>query len=166
MNSTRFCPLSALHYVQALTHRRGRAAGRCAMDATAHERPAKRARVVDESTSARVESSAAVHSLDRDVTAYARTAPLAVGRPKLLTSFSYSPARELLLGPRADEALSHYRTPPLGADLNRGLDRCVWRDETEVEGLDALLDWSVSSVHDRAEGSVQPDRPALVTARR
>ena len=124
------------------------------MDASAHERPSKRARIDDEPREtkrrARVEESA-VHSLT-GAAGYA-SSPLAVGRPKLLTSFAYSPARELLLGPRASEALSHYRPPPLGADLNRGLGDCVWRDENEVEGLDALLDWCVALARDGAEGS-------------
>ena len=114
---------------------------------SASERPAKRARLhVDADANAKRAQSdddaepSAVHShaLD-DVAAYAGS-PLAFSRPKMLTSFSFSTSREVLLGPRAEESRSHYRPPPLGADLNRGFDDCVWRDETDVEGLDALLE--------------------------
>ena len=60
--------------------------------------------------------------------------------PTPLTSFSYSPARELLTGERRDEAMAEYWEPELGADLNRGFEHCSWRDGTVDEGLDGLLD--------------------------
>ncbi|GAA5864828.1 hypothetical protein JCM8547_009244 [Rhodosporidiobolus lusitaniae] len=61
--------------------------------------------------------------------------------PFHLTSFSYSPERELLLDQqRKDEALSVYRIPPQGCDLNQGFEQATWRDSSVDEGLDALLD--------------------------
>lgn len=62
-------------------------------------------------------------------------------QPTHLTSFSYSPTRELLVDDeRKDEALAFYREPTLGVDLNLGLEHCTWRDGLVDEGLDALLD--------------------------
>lgn len=62
-------------------------------------------------------------------------------QPLHLTSFSYSPTRQLLLDSHnRDDSLSYYREPRLGSDLNVGFDRAVWRDGTVDEGLDALLD--------------------------
>ncbi|KAL8276920.1 hypothetical protein RQP46_010648 [Phenoliferia psychrophenolica] len=66
--------------------------------------------------------------------------PTAFQLPLHLTSFSYSPTRELLVGQRKDEAIAHYTEPPLGADLNLGYEDCTWRDDSTDEGLDALLD--------------------------
>lgn len=66
--------------------------------------------------------------------------PTAFQLPLHLTSFSYSPARELLVGKRKDDAIAHYSEPQLGADLNHGYDDCTWRDDSTDEGLDALLD--------------------------
>ncbi|GAA5933211.1 hypothetical protein JCM10213_001222 [Rhodosporidiobolus nylandii] len=61
--------------------------------------------------------------------------------PFHLTSFSYSPTRELLVDrKRRDEALAVYREPRLGSDLNHGFERATWRDGSVDEGLDALLD--------------------------
>jgi RAT1-interacting protein len=66
--------------------------------------------------------------------------PTPVGLPTQLTSFSYSPTRELLLDDgRQDEALQHYKAPPMGADLNRGFEECEWGEGRPDEGLDALL---------------------------
>jgi len=66
--------------------------------------------------------------------------PTQVGLPTHLTSFSYSPTRQLLLNPQnQDDALQHYMPPPMGADLNRGFDSCVWGDGRPDESLDALL---------------------------
>ena len=66
--------------------------------------------------------------------------PTPVGLPTQLTSFSYSPRRELLLDERRrDEALQHYRAPGMGADLNWGFEGCEWGEERMDEGLDALL---------------------------
>jgi len=65
-------------------------------------------------------------------------------QPFHLASFSYSPARELLLDDeRKDDALAYYHEPRLGSDLNVGFKRAVWRDGSVDEGLDALLDWCV-----------------------
>ncbi|KAK4701024.1 RAT1-interacting protein, partial [Phenoliferia sp. Uapishka_3] len=66
--------------------------------------------------------------------------PTAFQLPLHLTSFSYSPTRDLLVGKRKDEAIAHYSEPPLGADLNLGYQDCTWREDTTDEGLDALLD--------------------------
>ncbi|GAA6028825.1 hypothetical protein JCM8097_007413 [Rhodosporidiobolus ruineniae] len=61
--------------------------------------------------------------------------------PLHLTSFSYSPTRELLLDQqRKDEALAVYREPRMGSDLNYGFEQATWRDGSVDEGLDALLD--------------------------
>lgn len=60
--------------------------------------------------------------------------------PQHLTSFSYSPDREVLTGERRDEALTEYSEPELGVDLNRGFEECRWRNGTVDEGLDGLLD--------------------------
>lgn len=60
--------------------------------------------------------------------------------PLHLTSFSYSPTRELLVGQRKDEAIAQYTEPHLGVDLNHGYEDCTWRDDSVDEGLDALLD--------------------------
>lgn len=61
--------------------------------------------------------------------------------PTHLTSFSYSPTRELLLGKdRRDESLAIYKEPRMGSDLNRGFEQAVWRDGSVDEGLDSLLD--------------------------
>ncbi|GAA5894738.1 hypothetical protein JCM5296_002269 [Sporobolomyces johnsonii] len=61
--------------------------------------------------------------------------------PFHLTSFSYSPTRELLLDHKTrDDSLALYREPRLGSDLNRGFEQAVWRDGSVDEGLDALLD--------------------------
>ncbi|GAA5922870.1 hypothetical protein JCM3775_006164 [Rhodotorula graminis] len=62
-------------------------------------------------------------------------------QPFHLASFSYSPARELLLDDdRKDDALAYYHEPRLGSDLNVGFESAVWRDGSVDEGLDALLD--------------------------
>ncbi|BGP41226.1 decapping endonuclease targeting mRNA [Rhodotorula kratochvilovae] len=69
------------------------------------------------------------------------SASTAFQQPFHLTSFSYSPTRELLLDDeRKDDALAYYHEPRLGSDLNFGFERAVWRDGTVDEGLDALLD--------------------------
>ncbi|ORY84632.1 RAI1 like PD-XK nuclease-domain-containing protein [Leucosporidium creatinivorum] len=61
--------------------------------------------------------------------------------PLHLTSFSYGPNRELLLGEEErDQALQVYSEPALGCDLNEGFEEAVWRDGGTDEGLDALLD--------------------------
>lgn len=61
--------------------------------------------------------------------------------PTHLTSFSYSPTRELLLdNDRRDESLAIYKEPRMGSDLNRGFEQAVWRDGSVDEGLDSLLD--------------------------
>ncbi|GAA5926765.1 uncharacterized protein JCM15063_000364 [Sporobolomyces koalae] len=61
--------------------------------------------------------------------------------PTHLTSFSYSPTRELLLNDdRKDESIALYREPRLGSNLNQGFHEAVWRDGTVDEGLDSLLD--------------------------
>ncbi|GAA5827356.1 hypothetical protein JCM11251_003779 [Rhodosporidiobolus azoricus] len=66
---------------------------------------------------------------------------IAFQQPFHLTSFSYSPTRELLLErERKDEALAVYREPRMGSDLNRGFEEAVWRKGEVDEGLDALLD--------------------------
>lgn len=68
-----------------------------------------------------------------------------VGLPTHLTSFSYSPERDLLLDThRQDEALQHYRPPIMGADLNRGFESCEWGKGRPDEGLDGLLRRSVA----------------------
>lgn len=70
-----------------------------------------------------------------------RSRPTAFQQPLHLTSFSYSPTRQLLLDQqRRDEALAVYRPPRMGVDLNTGLDECTWRDGSVDEGLDALLE--------------------------
>ncbi|GAA5952093.1 hypothetical protein JCM21900_006248 [Sporobolomyces salmonicolor] len=61
--------------------------------------------------------------------------------PFHLTSFSYSPTRELLLDRETrDDSIALYREPRLGSDLNRGFEQAVWREGSVDEGLDALLD--------------------------
>ncbi|CDR39788.1 RHTO0S04e09472g1_1 [Rhodotorula toruloides] len=61
--------------------------------------------------------------------------------PHHLTSFSYSPTRELLLDPsNKDDALAWYREPRMGSDLNKGFGEAVWRNGVVDEGLDALVD--------------------------
>ena len=61
--------------------------------------------------------------------------------PLHLTSFSYSPTRQLLLDrPRRDDAMAWYTEPALGVDLNTGYEQCEWREDGEDEGLDSLLD--------------------------
>ncbi|BGP33246.1 decapping endonuclease targeting mRNA [Rhodotorula toruloides] len=61
--------------------------------------------------------------------------------PHHLTSFSYSPTRELLLDPsNKDDALVWYREPRMGSDLNKGFGEAFWRDGGVDEGLDALVD--------------------------
>lgn len=70
-----------------------------------------------------------------------RRTPTAFQQPLPLTSFSYSPRRELLTQPHErDASLSYYRDPQPGADLNVGYEEAVWRDGTVDEGLDALLE--------------------------
>ncbi|GJN90006.1 hypothetical protein Rhopal_003001-T1 [Rhodotorula paludigena] len=72
---------------------------------------------------------------------YLSAGPTPFQLPFHLTSFSYSPSRELLLDDaRKDEALAYYREPPLGSDLNYGFEQAVWRDGSVDEGLDALLE--------------------------
>ncbi|GAA5867011.1 hypothetical protein JCM3774_003755 [Rhodotorula dairenensis] len=67
--------------------------------------------------------------------------PTPFQQPVHLTSFSYSPQRQLLLDdPERDSALTYYREPKLGSDLNRGFEQHVYRDGTVDEGLDALLE--------------------------
>lgn len=67
--------------------------------------------------------------------------PTAFQQPSHLASFSYSPARDLLLDDaHRDDALAFYREPRIGSDLNWGFERAVWRDGSVDEGLDALLD--------------------------
>jgi hypothetical protein len=66
--------------------------------------------------------------------------PTRFQQPLHLTSFSYSPTRQLLLGDEdKDSSLSYYRPPRIGSDLNKGFEAAVWRDGTVDEGLDALL---------------------------
>lgn len=66
--------------------------------------------------------------------------PTPFQQPLHLTSFSYSPTRQLLLtDDDKDSSLSYYRQPKLGSDLNKGFEAAVWRDGTVDEGLDALL---------------------------
>lgn len=79
--------------------------------------------------------------------------PTAFEQPQHLSSFSYSPARELLLpsSGRADEALRIYAEPPLGANLNRGIAEAVMRKEGVAEGLDSLLAWWVRLAVFRAQ---------------
>ncbi|GAA5920289.1 hypothetical protein JCM1841_003025 [Sporobolomyces salmonicolor] len=61
--------------------------------------------------------------------------------PFHLTSFSYSPTRELLLDRETrDDSIALYREPRLGSDLNKGFEQAVWREGSVDEGLDALLD--------------------------
>ncbi|KAK4335761.1 Decapping nuclease, partial [Rhodotorula toruloides] len=61
--------------------------------------------------------------------------------PHHLTSFSYSPSRDLLLDPsNKDDALVWYCEPRVGSDLHRGFGEAVWRDGGVDEGLDALVD--------------------------
>ena len=71
---------------------------------------------------------------------YASRPPVPFQQPALMTTFSYSPSRELLLrsSDRHNEALRFYRQPVPGSDLNFGFERCIFREE-KVEGLDALL---------------------------
>jgi RAT1-interacting protein len=77
---------------------------------------------------------------------YLSTPPPAFQLPLHLTSFSYSPTRQLLLDAHnKDDALAWYREPRMGSDLNRGSDQAVWRDASVDEGLDALLDTCVCS---------------------
>lgn len=67
-------------------------------------------------------------------------------QPQHLITFSYTGTRKLLLpsSGRQDESLRFYKEPTLGADLRRGYNDCVWRDESIVEGLDSLLEWHAS----------------------
>lgn len=66
--------------------------------------------------------------------------PTRFQQPLHLTSFSYSPTRQLLLKDEdKDSSLSYYRRPRVGSDLNKGFEQAVWRDGTVDEGLDALL---------------------------
>ena len=69
-----------------------------------------------------------------------KTAPT-FSLPAAITSFSYTPERELLLASsgRQDEALKYYKPPPVGCDLKTGYERCVWRPEGVLEGIDSLL---------------------------
>ncbi|BGP25699.1 decapping endonuclease targeting mRNA [Rhodotorula toruloides] len=72
---------------------------------------------------------------------YLTSPPPTFQLPLHLTSFSYSPSRQLLLDPQnKDDALAWYREPRMGSDLNRGFREAVWRDGGVDEGLDALLD--------------------------
>ncbi|GAA5987321.1 hypothetical protein JCM10908_001908 [Rhodotorula pacifica] len=72
---------------------------------------------------------------------YSSLPPPAFQQPLHLTSFSYSPTRQLLLSDKEkDSSLSYYREPRLGSDLNRGFEHVVWRDGSVDEGLDALLE--------------------------
>ncbi|GAA5948851.1 hypothetical protein JCM3765_003926 [Sporobolomyces pararoseus] len=75
--------------------------------------------------------------------------------PKHLTSFSYSPTRELLLDQdRKDESLAIYREPQIGSDLNRGFEQATWRDGSIDEGLDSLLDTLAAYAESDPTGAV------------
>ncbi|GAA5884751.1 hypothetical protein JCM16303_005259 [Sporobolomyces ruberrimus] len=75
--------------------------------------------------------------------------------PKHLTSFSYSPTRELLLDEaRRDESLAIYKEPEIGSDLNRGFEQAVWRDASVDEGLDSLLDTLAAYAENDPTGAV------------
>ncbi|KAM0748120.1 RAI1-domain-containing protein [Meredithblackwellia eburnea MCA 4105] len=93
--------------------------------------------------------------------------PTAFQLPTHLTSFSYSPTRELLMGARKDEAIAHYAEPRLGADLNTGFEECVWRDDTVDEGLDSLLDTLSNFEEDDSTGAARDilERNHVVTWR-
>jgi RAT1-interacting protein len=109
------------------------------------ERPTKRARAL---------SPKALHHATYSLPgARSQWPPTAFEQPQHLTSFSYSPTRELLLpsSGRANEALRFYAEPPLGADLNRGLAEAVMRKEGVAEGLDALLEWCAELGRDTAK---------------
>ncbi|GAA5843549.1 hypothetical protein JCM5353_005452 [Sporobolomyces roseus] len=74
--------------------------------------------------------------------------------PTHLTSFSYSPTRELLLdNDRRDESLAIYKEPRMGSDLNRGFEEAVWRDGSVDEGLDSLLDTLSASAENDPTGA-------------
>lgn len=107
------------------------------------EPPYKRARFPSPPIGTKPPSTTFAHFALQSPSTYSppTTAPTAFQLPLHLTSFSYSPTREVLLVDRKDESLSVYREPPLGAGvgLGRGYDECTWREETD-EGLDALLD--------------------------
>ncbi|BGP56353.1 decapping endonuclease targeting mRNA [Rhodotorula sphaerocarpa] len=97
-----------------------------------------------------------------------RRSPTAFQQPLPLTSFSYSPRRELLTQPHErDASLSYYRDPQPGADLNVGYEEAVWRDGTVDEGLDALLEsldvWA--GEHDTASNGNPVQGPSSSAAR-
>lgn len=71
--------------------------------------------------------------------AFTRAPPTTFQMPAPVTSFSYSPTRELLLNERQNEALVEFKEPVLGSDLNQGFEQCEWRDSSVDEGLDSLL---------------------------
>ncbi|GAA6015653.1 hypothetical protein JCM11491_007185 [Sporobolomyces phaffii] len=75
--------------------------------------------------------------------------------PQHLTSFSYSPTRELLIDPdRKNESLAIYREPQIGSDLNRGFEQLVSRDGSVDEGLDSLLDTLAAHAENDPTGQV------------
>lgn len=73
---------------------------------------------------------------------YASSKPPLLSQPQHLTSFSYGEDRELLLDrEHRDASLKWYRQPMLGLDLRFAYERCRWRSEDLVEGIDGLIDW-------------------------
>ncbi|GAA5896020.1 uncharacterized protein JCM6883_001689 [Sporobolomyces salmoneus] len=75
--------------------------------------------------------------------------------PEHLTSFSYSPTRELLLNQdRRDESIALYREPQTGSDLNRGFNEAIWRDSSVDEGLAAYAENDPSGEVDRRLGNI------------
>lgn len=55
--------------------------------------------------------------------------PPAFAQPQRITSFSYDEQRGLHFDDRARKYFHH---PPMGADLNRGFEKLISRDETKV----------------------------------
>ncbi|SCZ95270.1 BZ3500_MvSof-1268-A1-R1_Chr11-2g03396 [Microbotryum saponariae] len=93
------------------------------------------------------------------------TRPIAFQQPLHLTSFSYSPTRQLLLTPQdRDASLAVYTPPRIGTDLNTGFEQAVWRDDSGDEGLDALLQHYVESDPTGAAGEML-DKVNIITWR-
>ncbi|SGZ12437.1 BQ5605_C028g10505 [Microbotryum silenes-dioicae] len=93
------------------------------------------------------------------------TRPIAFQQPLHLTSFSYSPTRQLLLTPQdRDASLAVYTPPRIGSDLNTGFEQAVWRDDSGDEGLDALLQHYVESDPAGAAGEML-DKVNIITWR-
>ncbi|KAI5475564.1 RAI1-like domain containing protein [Pseudohyphozyma bogoriensis] len=88
--------------------------------------------------------------------------------PSHLTSFSYSPTRDLLLDERRDEAIATYVEPRIGVDLNQGFEECVWRDGSVDEGLDALLNtlqsWVTSAPSTSTSATTNPSLDVIQRA--